>query len=400
MQGMPLKIDKKVLVSHELEIDELREKIGKFSLKNNPKVPEYTRLVSSSETDWDWDQVKTMLTQDPSAFAPLLFVLHFKRRYPFSFTARNRILEFLSAAYQITRDVRYFNEFLWFYNGHQDFLVLWLLTLDNFFKNLLPDNRHHFPMCNTEQLGKFLKDVMSKMEQSRTKNIDTNMRVGLIGSPTFFPKLRAELLRDGFSVKCYFIPYHPRRIINAVLRNRLAFFLLRFLKKAMFSFIRIDLDYKDSKIEEILQKDQLDIGFHKLGFIIKNNIIAGFRLGLLNDHWALLPFIRGRSTIEYSILFGAPMVTTSHLITEGVDAGDIVAVYSYSDAVDGCSTVGEIRKVIRRDRDARAIDSIRQFSKTKAAIVENDERQGMTFFSIHPLLTNFIDTRILQSATR
>ena len=68
---MPLKIDKKVLVGHELEIDELREKIGKFSLKNNPKLPEYTRLVSSSETDWDWDQVKTMLTQDPSAFAPL-----------------------------------------------------------------------------------------------------------------------------------------------------------------------------------------------------------------------------------------------------------------------------------------------------------------------------------------
>lgn len=70
MQGMPLKIDKKVLVGHELEIDELREKIGKFSLKNNPKLPEYTRLVSSSETDWDWDQVKTMLTQDPSTLAP------------------------------------------------------------------------------------------------------------------------------------------------------------------------------------------------------------------------------------------------------------------------------------------------------------------------------------------
>ncbi len=62
MQGMPLKIDKKVLVGHELEIDELREKIGKFSLKNNPKVPEYTRLVSSSETDWDRDQVKGLHT--------------------------------------------------------------------------------------------------------------------------------------------------------------------------------------------------------------------------------------------------------------------------------------------------------------------------------------------------
>ena len=70
MQGMPLKIDKKVLVGHELEIDELREKIGTFSLKNNPKVPEYTRLVSSSETGWDWDQVKTMLTQDPSTLVP------------------------------------------------------------------------------------------------------------------------------------------------------------------------------------------------------------------------------------------------------------------------------------------------------------------------------------------
>lgn len=400
MQGMPLKIDKKVLVGHEFEIDELRERISKFPIKNSPKAPEYIQLVSSSETDWDWDQVKTMLTQDPSTLTPLLFTLHFKRQYPFSFKVRNRILEFLSVAYQITRDVRYFNEFLWFYNGHQDFLALWLLTLDNFFKNLLPDNRHHFPMCNTEQLEKFLKEVMSKMEQSRTKNIDTNMLVGLIGSPTFFPKLRAELVRDGFSVKCYFIPYHPRKIINAVLRNRLAFFLIRFLKRAMFGFIRIDLDYKDSKIEKILQKDQLDIGFHKLGFIIKNNIIAGFRLGLLNDHWALLPFIRGRSTIEYSILFGAPMATTTHLITEKVDTGDIVSVYSYSEAIEGCSTVAEIRKVIRRDRDARAIDSIRQFSKTKTAIVENDERQGMTFFSIHPLLINFIDTHILQSATQ
>ena len=92
MKGMPLKIDKKVLVNHELEIDALREKIDNFSLKNNPKVPEYTRLVSSSETDWDWDQVKTMLTQDPSTLAPLLFGLHFKRRYPFSFTARNLII--------------------------------------------------------------------------------------------------------------------------------------------------------------------------------------------------------------------------------------------------------------------------------------------------------------------
>ena len=91
---------------------------------------------------------------------------------------------------------------------------------------------------------------------------------------------------------------------------------------------------------------------------IKENIIETLRTGLINDHWAILPFIRGRSTIEYSLLLGIPVVASTHIVEEEVDSGDIICLYKYDDFQKTCSTISQIRDHIRSEREYRAIDSI------------------------------------------
>ena len=87
--------------------------------------------------------------------------------------------------------------------------------------------------------------------------------------------------------------------------------------------------HQDQKIKELLLKENLDIGFFKLGFIVKDNIYDAFKIGLLHDHLAVLPFVRGRSSIEFSLLIGVPVGSTIHFIGRGIDTGAIVKVYTY-----------------------------------------------------------------------
>lgn len=149
-------------------------------------------------------------------------------------------------------------------------------------------------------------------------------------------------------------------------------------------------------IGEILKRDALDIGFHKLGFIIKSNIINAFKVGLINDHWAILPYIRGRSVIEYSLLFGVPVVATAHLVREEVDSGGIISVYQYSGVENKYSRVKQVRNHIRKERAFRAVDCIEVLAKTKRTLVENNIQKGLMFYSMHPRLISFIEDHILK----
>jgi len=231
---------------------------------------------------------------------------------------------------------------------------------------------------------------------ARDKKVDTSLRVGLLGSPTFFKRIRARLISHGFDVRCYFIPFHPNKKINLLLKNRIAFRLLCLVKGINFKFVRLDFRYKDSRIGELLKTDKLDIGFHKLGFIIKKNIIEPFNIGIINDHWAILPYIRGRSTIEYSLLFGIPVVATAHIVDEGVDSGDIICFHRYDNIQNTYSKIRQIRNHIRREREVRAIDSIEILSRTKGAVAHNRTEKGLMFYSMHPVLKEFIENHVLK----
>jgi folate-dependent phosphoribosylglycinamide formyltransferase PurN len=354
-----------------------------------------------NENKINWNQVKLSFKQNHCYFENLLFRIHFKRSINLTTKQRGKIIHFLSLGYFYLKDIRYLNEFLFFYKNNTKFKKYLFVMSELFFTNLTSNNCHTHLQGNSSEIENFLKKSHEKITQFKTKDIDTSLNVGLLGSPTFFKKTRNHLLCKGFNVSCFFIPFHPDKKINLLLKNKITFKLLCILKKINFPFYKIRYTYKDPKINKLLTAYKLDIGFHKLGFIIKNNFINPFKVGLINDHWAILPYIRGRSTIEYSLLLDIPVIATTHLIEEGVDSGDIINFYQYYDLKQKkYSKISQIRDLIRKEREFRAIDSIELLSKTKKPIIKNHSDKGLMYYSIHTELKKHIENNILKNALR
>ncbi|WDN87834.1 hypothetical protein BuS5_00802 [Desulfosarcina sp. BuS5] len=388
-------IAKNQLLGFEAETEELNWMLADVTSEVcNKYIPKFSDILDKKQIHWD--EIKYLFKKDFRKFDKLLFNLHFKRNKNFSELQRERILIFLSIGYLNSKDVRYFNEFLHFYKKTDNNKKYWLLMVKTFFDNLTESNHHPFPLCDNQEIESFMHKIKNNIELSRNKKVDTSLRVGLLGSPTFFKKIRDHLISNGFDVRCYFIPYHTNRKINFLLKNRFLFRLLCLSKRINFRFLQLDFSYKDPRIGEQLKKDKLDIGFHKLGFIIKKNIIEQFKIGIINDHWAILPYIRGRSTIEYSLLFGIPVVATAHIVEEGVDSGDIVSFYRYDNVKNKYSKISQIRNHIRREMEFRAIDAIEILSRNKGPIAQNRPEKGLMFYSMHPLLKKFIENNVLK----
>ena len=58
--------------------------------------------------------------------------------------------------------------------------------------------------------------------------------------------------------------------------------------------------------------------------IVSAEVLAIPRLGAVNSHLALLPWIRGNDVIAHSILNGVALGTTCHLVDPGIDTGPIL----------------------------------------------------------------------------
>src|SRR6478735_7380544 len=98
-----------------------------------------------SEKNIDWNEVKEGLRNTPAKFEELLFRVHYKRKKPLTVAERSRILNFLTIGYLTTDDIRYFNEFLWFYTDgpgnslHKD-------CMERFYGNLDKEGKHKLPV--------------------------------------------------------------------------------------------------------------------------------------------------------------------------------------------------------------------------------------------------------------
>jgi folate-dependent phosphoribosylglycinamide formyltransferase PurN len=60
------------------------------------------------------------------------------------------------------------------------------------------------------------------------------------------------------------------------------------------------------------------------GPVLCPEIIACARAGVLNSHPGLLPWIRGSSPIEHSLLNGIPLGVSLHFVNRGIDTGPII----------------------------------------------------------------------------
>lgn len=338
----------------------------------------------------DWKKIEEGLQKKPQQFEELLFKIHYKRKKELPADHRSRILNFLSAAYLITNDIRYFNEFLWFYDDGNSDKKLMDGCMERFNSNLDNNGCHRL----SEHLKQFRVNTKGRELNTLKYNNPVPLRICLIGFPPFFGKITKELKNKGHYVGQFFLPYHPNKYVDRLLKVKIAVKLLTFLSGNKYSYKTLDYNYKDERIGEELKSGNYDIGFHKLNFIIKENIFSAFRIGLLNDHWGYLPLLRGKSTIAYSLLLNVPVISSIHFINKGIDSG-LIAGYQYCDH-EAASSVKEVRNIIRKTMPERIISAIQYAGSAEFTAKENIQEAGVTFYEIHPWLNDHIDSQILK----
>ncbi|HRI25355.1 MAG TPA: formyltransferase family protein [Ferruginibacter sp.] len=345
-------------------------------------------LLESRNIDWTW--INKTFRNSPAAFEEVLFRIHYKRKKLLPGESVSRILLFLSTGYLSTNDIRYFNEFLWFYKETEHEKEMMDGCMERFHASLDEKGCHHLP----ESLVQYPVNTAGRDLDSITVINNSPLKVCLIGFPPFFGPVIKQLKKEGHQVHQYFIPYHPNRYINRLLKFKLPVKLLSMLKGNFYTYKTLNYDPRDEQIGKELKKEKFDIGFHKLNLIIRENIFGSFRLGLLNDHWGYLPLMRGKSTIAYSLLLDVPVISTIHFINEGIDSGPIVGyqMAQYSNA----ASADDVRGILKKKMPQRVVAAIKFAGSNNFTSKENNKEAGATFYEMHPWLNEHINSRILK----
>lgn len=338
----------------------------------------------------NWDEIKKTLQSAPAVFERSFFQLHIKKKDSFTPVQKVNAIRFFATAYLHTKDVRYFNEFLWFATDDESSRPLLNICIDEFYKNINAEKIHFINPLQSAHAQQLLLQ-----NQSKPANIspDHSKRICLVGNPVFFGKIYAELTKQGFQVEQFFIPYHPNKLINFIASNPTLIKAASILAGNKYKYQTLNFAPKDDRIKEILDRGNFDIGFHKLNFIIRKNIIDPFKIALLNDHWAMLPFLRGKSTIAWSVLLGFPLVSTLHFTETGIDSGPI-AQFDLIDCTHA-KKITEIRSFFRKTMPARVINAVNFLSSPQFCRVSNDVEKGYTYYEMHPWLLKHVEENIL-----
>lgn len=80
---------------------------------------------------------------------------------------------------------------------------------------------------------------------------------------------------------------------------------------------------KDESFIEFLKENKYDIGIQGGTGILKPDVIKEFKEGILNFHPGDLPEYRGCCAPEWQIYENRPIVSTCHIVDEGIDTGAI-----------------------------------------------------------------------------
>jgi len=272
------------------------------------------------------------------------------------------IIKFLEQEYLKTNDIRYFNELLWLF-GDEPILSN---TLLQHFNCNIKNRKYSFP---------FEKKLEYCLTLSSSKvHVDLNYfscnKIALIGNPLHFILPYLKFKKNKINVDVINVKYHPNKKLKILFNNKIITFLFKFFFGQGYTEIVINAknELKNFKINE-----QYDVGFHKLSFIIGDNVISSFNKGLINDHWGALPLFKGRSTLLYSKLFGAKKIVTNHLITNEIDAGKILLFTEINNKKDIYWGL--------KDRVYKSINLL-----CKSSFVDVDNKMGKMFYEMHPWL--------------
>ncbi|WP_460217920.1 hypothetical protein [Psychroserpens sp. MEBiC05023] len=265
-----------------------------------------------------------------------------------------------------TDDVRFFNELLWFDNKTDQLQR----SIDHF--NLNYSNSKYRYIFDEDL--KYCLDIQDSNAQVNKSYLKNNS-IALIGNPFQFIFAYKKFSKLNVDIDVVNIMYHPSKVYRLLFFNPLISLFYKFYFRHGYKQIKVQ-NKKD--LRKINIGKEYDVGFHKLSFIISDNIISKFKKGLINDHWGALPLFKGRSTLLYSKLFGANLTITNHLISKEIDSGKILMFTNIK--------TKSIKKEIYFGLANRIFKSICLLCNDE--FIELDNKQGHVFYEMHPWLVN------------
>ena len=135
------------------------------------------------------DSLKHHFRSDFKFFNKLLLQIHNKRKSELSDKQRLNLLRYLSIGYLNCNDVRYFNEFLWFYRPKDSYQDLKKIVLHNFKCNLDENNTHSIPYFTKTKINSYITELNDQADKHIQTNNNVKLSVGLIGIPFIFKNI-------------------------------------------------------------------------------------------------------------------------------------------------------------------------------------------------------------------
>ncbi len=318
-----------------------------------------------------------------------LFALRKLRGERFDRKSLDRIRDSLCKAYLSSNDPRCYNELLWF---TEEGGAAYRDRARTYFEGLIQKQGFHpFPLMARDRVLERIRELEGGEEPPA--DLPKGTRVALIGTPHKLRELKGLLEKAGSAPVLYLSSYHPNKAIRWIAGHTP---LLSWISKLMgFSDHRwLPDDKGGEEARRLLEADAPEIGFHKVPFIIREGLIAPFSKGLLNDHWGVLPFVRGRSSIEFSVLFGFPLRATVHFVTRRVDEGDILCLAppEWPPSCDKLDFHG-IRNAFRSSSAPRVFKGMKMAHEGRSS--KNVLEEGLTFYSMHPVLKDRLEKGFL-----
>ncbi|MCL4216305.1 MAG: hypothetical protein KJ052_04775 [Candidatus Hydrogenedentes bacterium] len=372
----------------------IEKHIGQLTDFSRAKTPLEISAIQDlySEDEDFWQGVALGLKTDWRVYDLLLRKLHYKRDSSYTTNERSSIMRFLTMAYLITRDVRYFNEWLFFAN---DEVTRDAGLMRSVFSRNLDENGHHvFPLATPDLVRDSIKQVHETVRSAPHSKSAAPLRIGLLGTPSSYTNAYRVIQMQGHDPEIVFFSYDKDTKRRFIKSNRLLAKLIFLLKGCRLPYTVISESYGSPAITQQLNDLHLNLGFQRVAFIVKNNIIKCFPSGLLNSHLAILPYVRGRSSIEFSLLFGFPVGATVHYVDEGVDTGEILKTFAYEPSELSSRTISGIRREIDMRADDWILETLSYVSNYKAVPIANPLEKGLQYFTMHPSLVNYIDANL------
>lgn len=157
-------------------------------------------------------------------------------------------------------------------------------------------------------------------------------------------------------------------------------------------------DLNDPAGEEVLKEVQPDLVVFTGGGLIRANILALPKLGVLNCHTGILPPYRGMDVVEWTaaerqvstVGFGA----TLHFMDKGVDSGPIILKRTISTRPnDDFHSIRERLEVVMVELMLEGIAGLREGTLQPQAQKIEDGRQ---YFVMHPRVKRFAEQQLVD----